>query len=377
MTDSSSTRTRRSRGALPWLLGTALAVALGLIAARISPIAPNRGPAADISSEQKPQFDSLRGFHYASSMLWGKVDKELYPPLVDPSYVAAEQADWFLRRDDRVLVVDRPEGPYVYPEYILATHHVVNETFGGEKVAITSCVLSGSCSIYSREVDGRALTIGVSAQLYGGNAVLFDRETDTRWLQLTGQALRGPLGGQRLRPVTTGRVRVWDEIRELPGAKVLAPLHGIEFYRRFHRGISQERMGSQVVASQRRLDPRLDPYTRGVGLVVRGKSRFYPRKRVERAGVVNDVVDGWSVLVLVEPASRSCRVLRRFHQGRILEFDLENGKLVDRQTASCWSLEGRCVAGPMRGERLERPWHTAAFWFSWAALYPETDVATL
>ena len=52
--------------------------------------------------------------------------------------------------------------------------------------------------MYAREVGGQVLDFGVSGKLYRNVLVMFDRQTDSLWSQLLGQAIVGPLKGTRL-----------------------------------------------------------------------------------------------------------------------------------------------------------------------------------
>lgn len=59
-------------------------------------------------------------------------------------------------------------------------------------------------------------------------------------------------------------------------------------------------------------------------------------------------------------------------------FSVENGTIVDDETGSTWTIEGRAVAGPRAGRRPSGPVEEAyvAFWFAWAAFQPETTIWT-
>lgn len=60
-----------------------------------------------------------------------------------------------------------------------------------------------------------------------------------------------------------------------------------------------------------------------------------------------------------------------------LTFTVEDGKILDVETGSTWSLSGRAVDGPLSGSYLEI--HAAsmiAFWFAWSAFHPSTEVWT-
>ena len=64
--------------------------------------------------------------------------------------------------------------------------------------------------MYARKVGERTLTIGVSGQLWKDVLVLYDRETQTRWTQLSGKAIDGPLTGQKLEEIPS-EVSTWAE----------------------------------------------------------------------------------------------------------------------------------------------------------------------
>jgi len=58
-----------------------------------------------------------------------------------------------------------------------------------------------------------------------------------------------------------------------------------------------------------------------------------------------------------------------------LSFETSQGKIVDLETGSTWTIEGLAVGGPLAGTHLE-PIAEAhvAFWFAWATFHPETQI---
>ncbi len=110
----------------------------------------------------------------------------------------------------RVVTVDMGSEAVAYPYEVLARVKVVNDTVAGRPIVVfwrpgtaspldASAVAEGrdvgSATAFSRIVDGRALTFEAAGDRFR------DRETGTTW-DLLGQALRGPLAGRRLEPVT-------------------------------------------------------------------------------------------------------------------------------------------------------------------------------
>jgi len=57
--------------------------------------------------------------------------------------------------------------------------------------------------------------------------------------------------------------------------------------------------------------------------------------------------------------------------------EVRGGQIFDAETGSQWRIDGRAVAGPLNGRRLQ-PVRDAyvAFWFAWAAFQPKTELWT-
>jgi len=87
--------------------------------------------------------------------------------------------------------------------------------------------------VHDRRVDGRELTLGVSGKLLDGNLVMYDVETDSLWLQATGEQTfeeggEGASGGRTLKELPReewGVVRWADWRRDHPDTLVLTCAH--------------------------------------------------------------------------------------------------------------------------------------------------------
>ncbi|NIQ92816.1 MAG: DUF3179 domain-containing protein, partial [Desulfuromonadales bacterium] len=53
--------------------------------------------------------------------------------------------------------------------------------------------------MYSRTVDGKELTFGVSGMLYRANVLMYDHQTESLWLQVKRAAVTGPMTGTKLK----------------------------------------------------------------------------------------------------------------------------------------------------------------------------------
>lgn len=60
--------------------------------------------------------------------------------------------------------------------------------------------------VHDRRVGDRVLELEMSGEVKLGNLIMYDRATDTRWLQETGKALRGELEGESLKALEDAQV---------------------------------------------------------------------------------------------------------------------------------------------------------------------------
>jgi len=63
--------------------------------------------------------------------------------------------------------------------------------------------------------------------------------------------------------------------------------------------------------------------------------------------------------------------------GQTLSFEVRDGKIVDSETKSTWSVVGKALSGPFAEVRLT-PVKEAytAFWFAWGAFQADTELWT-
>ena len=84
-----------------------------------------------------------------------------------------------------------------YPFSAISDQIVINDHFAGEEVVVTFEPLSESGAAFKRRLDSRTLTFEPAVSR-AGVALMRDLETSSLWRVLTGQAIDGPLFGERL-----------------------------------------------------------------------------------------------------------------------------------------------------------------------------------
>ncbi|MFQ5998928.1 MAG: DUF3179 domain-containing (seleno)protein, partial [Candidatus Bathyarchaeia archaeon] len=63
--------------------------------------------------------------------------------------------------------------------------------------------------------------------------------------------------------------------------------------------------------------------------------------------------------------------------GTILDFEIKDGKLRDKQTGSLWSFVGKGISGKYQNKELTRMPSSPEFWFARASFYPETTIFSI
>jgi hypothetical protein len=128
--------------------------------------------------------------------------------------------DW-LEDDEPVLSLTVDHETRAYPLQVMTWHEIVNDTVADVPVAVTYCPLCNSGVAFERRAAGRLLDFGTSGLLYADNLVMYDRQTESLWPQLTGRAAVGVLTGTQLKAIPMGIVG-WADFRAAhPDAQVL------------------------------------------------------------------------------------------------------------------------------------------------------------
>ncbi len=141
--------------------------------------------------------------------------------------------------------------------------------------------------------------------LYDGLLIMGDRESETLWNHVTGEAVHGPLTGTRLEtsslfPMNVAQALAMDAgmpvaVSERPFGTLINPF-GPEFTNPALPDGFEATMGTE--------DPRRPRMDIGLGLWTDTAHRYYPMDAIrERGEAFIDEVDGQQVLIYVQPES--------------------------------------------------------------------------
>ena len=234
--------------------------------------------------------------------------------------------------------------------------------------------------MWEATVGGRVLNFRL-AGINNQNFIMRDEETGSWWQQVTGEAILGPLKGQRLRQVFHDELTFGLWKREKPGGRVLRPDEQTERAGKYPPADWDERMTKVPVATSRGLDAALEPRALVVGVAVGAASKAYPFDAVVRQSPIIDAVGGVPIFIVAGDDKKSIRAFERTVEGRRLEFfvkaDASPLLLVDAETGSEWDFTGRATSGPLAGRQLKKVAVLKDYWFDWKAYHPETEVYKL
>lgn len=320
--------------------------------------------------------------------------RDAIPSIDEPRFIAPKDAEAWLAGREPVIGLEVAGDARAYPVQILTRHEIVNDLVGGQPVAVTYCPLCNSAVAFRREVDGRVLEFGVSGKLYRSALVMYDRQTESLWTHFDGLGVQGPLTGTRLEVLPSQLLSFHEWRRASPAGRVLSrdTGHFVEYgtnpYEYYERGD-----GPYGQFFRQAVNHRLPAMARVVGITVGGTDVAYPYRelsdRNEGAALVVDEVEGRGIVILWAAGTASALDTPVIAEGRDvgatgvflaraderpLTFSVERGRIVDQQTGSTWSVAGRAVDGPLRGQRLEPIAHLDSFWFAWQAYRPDTLV---
>jgi hypothetical protein len=185
-----------------------------------------------VTAASKNGFDLEGSLIPVRKILSGGPPCDGIPALMNPAFITAEMAT-YLKEDDRVLAVEIGGVAKAYPIRILDWHEIVNDSIGNQRLAVTYCPLCGAGVVFASNVGESALVFGVSGLLYNSDVLLYDRNTESLWSQLMGQAISGRLKGVKLPQIPVFHT-TWGEWRaRFPKTEVLSI--GTGYQRDYHK----------------------------------------------------------------------------------------------------------------------------------------------
>ena len=189
--------------------------------------------------------------------------------------------------------------------------------------------------VYSRKIDERDYTFGVSGRLYKSNVLLYDHQTDSLWSQLMEKAIAGPRVGTRLTKISSVRIswQAWQ--KRNPDALVLSTETGYQrdYTRDPYTGYYNVGSIWFPVGNVRQ---DLSPKDRVLGVEINNQAKAYPLDKLcAHPGIHIDRIGQATIRIEVNAA------------GEVIAIMDQQGKPVP---------------------------HIYAYWFAWQAFHPRTAI---
>jgi hypothetical protein len=316
-------------------------------------------------------------------------------PVDSPTFASVSDPPEYMKPREPVISLEIDGDARAYPLAILMWHEIVNDTVGGVPVTVTFCPLCNSSVVFERTVGGAELTFGTTGVLRNSDLVMWDRQTESWWQQITGEAIAGHYAGQgtRLRLLPAAIV-AWETFADTyPNGVVLERLFDEYGYPARSYDLPpyagyESVDNSNPFAFRGPIDGRLPAAARVLTIEHDGQPVAYPYSFLESNPVLNDSIGDLDFVALFDSGTLSAFVdaaqdpltsgsvvaFDRRVDGRVLNFDLSEGLIVDRETGSTWNLAGLAVDGQSAGTRLKPVLYGEHFWFAWSVFKPETEL---
>ena len=239
--------------------------------------------------------------------------------------------------------------------------------------------------------------------LYNGVLTMYDRDTQSVWLQVGGRAVKGPLLGTvlRPRPLLDTTWREWKKLH--PNTLVMAPEaryrdcyepNGTIIERGFTK-FPAPYFKRTLTYHDKRLPmfdmvlavslPSSKVHTAGLASSGPGNRpstlyRAYPVKGFKgKCGVVNDVLGTTPLSVFFLANTVTMTAFSRVVDGQTLTLQVRKGPrnrlaFYDKETGTRWNIEGRAEEGPLTGKELHRLDSYMSEWYGWVAYFPQTTI---
>ena len=212
---------------------------------------------------------------------------------------------------------------------------------------------------------------------------MYDHQTRSLWSHITGEAIRGPLKGKRLKSLASMPQIAWKTWQQnYPRTRVLSvptrdgmrENRNQDVYADYH---ASQRAG---VSGMEYTDERLPNKSLVIGVQVQTKEgntqfRAYPLTHFTKTAVINDTLGGVPLLIFHDKKSFATAVFKRSVAGDARTFSHQDRYFVADNAGTRWNLvTGEATSGKDTGTRLERLPAVNIYWFAWARYYPDTSI---
>jgi hypothetical protein len=290
----------------------------------------------------------------------------IYKSLTEPpcSYCSTQNRKGFIRSEDRVVAWLRAahNGGAIPIRLFLTAPRVINDTYG----------------LFFYDADGdyvSAFPKDRGYEFYGWRAgVMVVKSSDgTLWSALSGVAFQGPKKGQRLQRMPS-MLTDWGYWLMLhPESTAYDLFDG----KKYPAAPLPATLSAEAQQTMGKVDPRLAPLAEVLGLDLGGEVKAFPLEQAPERACFRDRIGGVEIAVFWYKPTQTAVAYNAKLGERLLtlyadDLSPETAPIKDKETGSRWTLAGRAVDGPLRGQELTWANGVQCRWYAWAAEYPQT-----
>ena len=364
-----------------------------------APEAPSADPTPVPTEESEPEvrlpfstFGWETNFEKTSidyaEIFSGGPPKDGIPAIDVPTFETIAQADEWLDPREPLLALEIGGEARAYPLQILIWHEIVNDVLAGKPVVVTYCPLCNTALVFdATRPDGQVLDFGTTGNLRFSDLVMYDRQTESWWQQITGEAIIGDLTGERLEFIPSPIVS-WAEFKAAyTDGQILSRETG--FNRPYGQNPYVGYDSGFPFLYRGPVDRRLAASERVATVFLGDAAVAFPFSVLEKEPVVHYTLGDQNMVVFYKKGTASALddeliansvdvgATNVFHpsvEDQPLTFRTQDENFVDEETGSTWNLLGQAIAGPLEGSALEPIVSANHLWFAWAVFKPETVV---
>ncbi|MCP4261967.1 MAG: DUF3179 domain-containing protein [Planctomycetes bacterium] len=319
----------------------------------------------------------------------GGPGKDGIPPIDKPVFIDQKSAQKWLGSNEPVISLVINGQSRAYPLQILIWHEIINDTVGEVPVSVTFCPLCYSANVFDRRVNGRLYSFGVSGMLRHSDMVMYDRQTESLWQQISGEAIVGDMIGSELKRMPA-QIISFEQFRSVyKQGLVLSRKTGHRRNYGQNPYTGYDNISKSPFMYRGKKDRRLLPMEKVVTISMAGSDKAYPYSVTRKLQVINDNIAGVPLVIFHSDGAVSALdktridssrqvgstgVFDRRVDGQTLSFSHSNGGFYDKQTHSLWDITGQAVKGQLQGKKLKQVVHGDYFAFAWFAFKPETEI---
>lgn len=324
------------------------------------------------------------------------VPRGTFPAIDFPDFIGKKQGLELFFKHEPVIAVEIDGRAKAYPLNMLTMHEISNDSLSGIPILPTYCPLCNASIVYDRRVSmaGKELVLNfeVSGMLRNSDMVMADKQTESWWQQLTGEAIVGKVTGTRLKVIPSVVISVEDFFDSYPNGQILSPETGTTSEARYGTNPYENYdEGSPWLhfIDESQIQDRLPPMERLIDIAGTDGHKVYPFSAIKKDGVVNDSYDNQEIVILYKEGTvsvldeeditrskdiGSATAFYRQVDDKTLTFRKEAGKFRDHQTQSTWDITGKAIEGPLKGKKLRPILHSNHFAFAWFAFHPDSEI---